>query len=266
MAPRLSQDFLIPFRDATPRTLHQLFQNGGTAGSLEPRVPRMLGRLNITERGPQTGRGLLKKLALGGHNLVLGDGFPLPALNPDGLVDRHNLIGCAASPKTPLELEISYAQAQPLTGWIGTDPIPPELEAEIVDYHQRGQLWGQPNFAWGLGEQLGPVNATGTVTFSKRIPRGARLERIAIGGYRSDGAPINIDQVFMTRFEIAGNPMFSKSGALDLSLISAFASDEDGLMIDQVVQTDDLVEIDILFDVPFGAGINGIVQLGFFTS
>jgi hypothetical protein len=253
------QDFVIPF--TSPQGNAHVF-NRANGNSLEPRIPRMLGRLSMLN----VGRGLVNRFAVSGWNLLLGNGFPLEALTQGALTDRANLIGVAAGPNTPVELEYATVANTVSAGYIGTDPVPAELEGEILAAAEAGELWGLRNFAWGLGEQTQPnPNTAEVVSFQARIPRAMVLERMVVLCYRSDGAPVTIGSFQISRFHIRGMDMLSRTGNLDCLLLGPGNSDEDGMMVAQPINTDDLVEIDVNV-AALGAGVSGIIQIGFFTS
>ncbi len=270
------QDFSIGFNGASA-TSHVF--NRANGNSLEPRVARMLGRLNVVQSTQSTARSLLKTLAISGYNLVLNPGpgtttngtaaspgFPGLALAPTALVDQANLIGCAAGPNSPVELQVDYSAATVIAGSIGTDLPEAALLPEILDALEEGDLYGEPNFALGGGEisQANP-NTAETVSIAFKPPRAMRLERMVVEVFRSDNAAVIPADFTMSKFDIAGNPMLATSSGMDCLLLGSTASDEDGLQVNQRVESDDLIEIDVAV-AALGAAVSGIFQVGWFTS
>jgi len=249
-----SQDFMLPFAGASA-TAHKFTRQG--LGTIEPRQPKMLGRLALLDVGP----GLVTKLAVSGHQLLLGDGFPAAALRPGSITDRHNVLGCAAGPNSPLELVVEYTNAAKLSGYVGTDPVDPALLEDVLDAMEAGRLFGPGNWGWGLGEKS-IAAAGGTGKWSVRVPREANLGRLVVCVY-DGGQPVNVvGDCMLQQFDIAGNDMLARSGDLDALLLDPSNSDEDGLNVGEFVTSSDLVELEFVNNHAANAYT---VQVGFWT-
>jgi hypothetical protein len=271
------QDFAIGIRAATAALAHSLTRANAT--SLEPRIVRMLGRLSILP--DDNARGLLKSLSVSGWPLLLNpgpgtvvnvqagssvSGFPGRALDPLAMVDRHNTILCAAGPNSPVELGFDWSASRPLDGMIGTDLPDISLLPEILDSLAEGDLWGEPNYGLGGGEMIQvDANAAQTMSMTFKSPRRMYLERLVVDGFKNPASPVGIGDIRLTAFTIAGTPLFSTSAGVDVLVLSPYATDEDGLMVNDWVDTDD--EISLSFAcAALGAGVRGGVQVGWFTS
>lgn len=244
--PRFGQDFGVPFSGASSAA-HALTFNA--------RVPRLLRRLTIMDGG----RGLVTKLAVGGHNYLLGPGFPAAALSPDALTDADNTLEVITGPQNDINLDVSYTVASKLRGFIGCDPVDEAALAAAQPLLDRGEPVGPPTWAWGLGEATVAIGATGSANhYASYIPREARLGRMVVVVY---GANVVLGDLDIVSFKIAGEDMLARSGSLDALLLGPTASDEDGLRVNDLVGTRDLVEI--AFANANAAAIT--VQVGFFT-
>jgi len=221
-----SQTFVIPFNNPVAGLAFGL--TGQNA--IPPRVPRMLGRLVVLDQGIP---GTLDQLKVGGHNLLVGSGFPLMALARQSQGDADNLLGFPCGPEMPVELAFTYLANAPLAGYIGTDPIPEPMFGAALDAIQAGEILGSPNWGWGLGFIAIAGGAAGT--FNTFIPREANLTRFFAYGYDTVGAAyVANNVVFLNQFTVAGDDQFGRSGAgaaLDVNLIDDLNTDEDGMRV-----------------------------------
>jgi hypothetical protein len=248
------QDFLLPFSASSSATIAFL-KSAGT--DITPRVPRLMGKLVMADGG----RGLLTQFSVAGHNLLVGDGFPLRSLRATARTGDDNYIGVVAGPNTFVELAGTYTVASAQAGYIGMDVPDPEILEAALDAIRNGELFGPKNWAWGLGEATA-VHVGADATFSKRIPRRARLKRMVVECYPAAGTPA-VAGLTMTAFKIAGEDMLARTGNLDVfNLLDDLNTDQDGLRINETIDTNDLVEITIH---NIDAVNDCVVQIGFFT-
>ena len=274
--PRQYQDFSIPL-SGVAAAAHAF----AAATAIEPREPRFLGRLNVAAN-PGNFPSLLTVLQISGKpvlqapglasstNILAGSaiaGFPGAALDPRALCDTQNVIGCAAGPNAKIELTVAYPTVPTmLRGSIGTDLIPPELLPPALDAMLAGRLWGEPEFALGMGQVTqANANTAETVTIAIRPERRVRLGRLVVVAYASGGALLSPGDVDLVSFTIRGNPMNSTAGNLDVELLSPFASDEDGLDVGEVVNSSDVISLSFAC-AAIGAAQSVILQAGFYTS
>ncbi len=273
------QDFELGIDASVAAATHTLSRPNGT--SIEPRTIKKMARLNIIHHVGS--RSLLKAISVSGYPLLLNpgpgtvqnvlagsavSGFPGRALDPTALVDRANLIGCYAGPNSPVELEFQYSDgvARTLSGGIGTDQPDELLLPEVIEALDEGDVYGEPNFGLGGGEvQQANANTAETITVSYKSPRRMYLERLVVDLFKTNGAVVIPRDFRLTRIAIAGTPLLSTAVGIDCLIMSPFCSDEDGLQINVMVNSDDTIELDFAC-AAFGAGVSGIVQHGFFTS
>jgi hypothetical protein len=251
-----SQTFVIPFNNPTPGLIFNLTGSG----AIPPRVPRMLGRLVVLNQGVP---GELTQLKVGGHNLLVGQGFPLMALERRAQGDADNLLGFPCGPEMPVELAFTYLANSPLAGYIGTDPIPAPLYQDALDAIQAGEILGSPNWGWGLGSIAIPGGGTGT--FQTFIPREANLSRFFAYAYDTVAAAyVANNVVFLNQFTVAGDDQFGRSGAgaaLDVNLIDDLNTDEDGMRVNIPLTARDQVVLQFQ-----NTGVNNVnVYCGFLT-
>jgi hypothetical protein len=251
-----SQTFVIPFDNAVPGVAFNLTG----AGAIPPRVPRMLGRLVVLDQGVP---GELTQLKVGGHNLLVGAGFPLMAIARQSQGDADNLLGFPCGPEMPVELSFAYLANAPLAGYIGTDPIPDALYGAALDAIQAGEILGSPNWGWGLGSIAIAPGASGS--YQTFIPREANLTRFFAYAYDTVAAGyVANNVVFLDGFTVAGDDQFGRSGAgssLDVNLIDDLNTDEDGMRVNIPLTARDQVSLQFR-----NTGANNVnIYCGFLT-
>jgi hypothetical protein len=266
-----SQNFALGIDGASATTF--------ALNTLTPRVPRMLRRLVIV--APQqlgSTRPLLQALSVSGSNLylpaanlsvvngtVVRTGFPGEALGAAAQVDLSNVLNVAAGPTTPVELAYSLNQAEPLTGYIGTDDVPQELMPDVLASLRAGELYGELNFALGLGEiQQSSANTAQTLQVTCKAPRSMNLKRAVVVCYRDNGGVVQSNEVKLDRFDLAGDPLLATGQSIDALALGPDCTDEDGLSVNERVESDTTIRLDFSV-VAAGAGVSFILHVGFFT-
>ena len=261
MAYKQGQDFLLPFASLNV-TSHNITD-------IEPRIPLALGRLMVAAT---TSQFMLTGLSIGGHEYHLGDGFPGvaffigPVGNIASMTKLSNHLAAFAAPTTPMEVNFTSTAAADIHGYIGTSSLEPEEAKEVQRMIADGEILGEPNFTWGLGEHLQPTADTAAeeIVIEKTIPRSATLRRMVVHGFADDGSPITTDDIVLKEFKIRGDPMLSLSNNLSVSLLSAASDDDMGLMVNRRIEPQDKVRL--VFEVvnAQGVGVKAGVQVGFF--
>jgi hypothetical protein len=276
--PRNSQDFALGLRETTATATPIFTDANGNAA--QPRVIKRLERLTVVKPPqPLTTRLMIQSLTVSGKpllytavptltNALAGSytkGFPGGFLYPDAQVDAENILAVLCGPTTPLELEFVWSTAHTLHGMIGTDDVPPELLAAEEANVMAGRRVGEPFWGLAVGEcQQANANTAEIVTYTFTSPQRLDLSRLCVDFFKSNGAAYVEGECLLSAIRLAGDPLLATTVPVDVSLLGPLATDEDGLRIGHTVDTTTKIELD--FNVAaLGAGVSGIIQVGFFA-